>query len=195
MPIEELSQLYRSRSFGFYYCDSKADALALVKALIPKGSTTSIGGSVTLQQCGIQNWLETWFMGKYLDRYAQKGDEVFKAALTCDTYLTSCNALTRSGSLHFMDRTGNRVAAIAYGPKQVLVVSGINKLVDDDAAALQRIKTIAAPLNAKRLNVACPCVKGCCQYDPNCLCQKYLKIEQGMNRRIKVILINESLGY
>ena len=195
MPIEELSQLFRSRSFGFYYCDSKDDALALVKALIPKGSSTSLGGSITLQQCGIQNWLETWFMGKYLDRYTQKNDEVFKAALTCDTYLTSCNALTKTGSLHFMDRTGNRVAAIAYGPKQVLVVTGINKLVDDDGAALKRIYTIAAPLNAKRLAVPCPCVSGCCHHESNCLCQKYLKTEQGMNQRIKVILVNESLGY
>ena len=195
MTIEELSHHYRARGFGFYYCDTSSDALALVKALIPKGSTASIGGSITLQQCGIQNWLETWFAGKYLDRYNQKSDEVFKAALTCDVYLTSCNALDEEGTLYFMDGNGNRVAAVSYGPKQVLVVAGINKLVADESTARQRIQTIAAPRNANRLGKDCPCVNGSCHWKSDCLCQKYLRVSNGDNQRIKLILINEALGY
>lgn len=190
MTIEELSHLYRSRSFGFYYCDQRDDALSLLKVLIPKGSSASIGGSVTLQQCGIQNWLETWFAGKYLDRYTQQTDEVFKAALTCDVYLSSCNAFTKQGALHFMDRTGNRVAPIAYGPKKVFIVTGINKLVDDDQTALDRINTIAAPLNATRLSN----LQGTL-IEPSSLCKKHLIVRDGDDKRINMIVINESLGY
>lgn len=195
MTIEELSHVYRAHGFGFYYCDTKEDALALVKALIPKGSSASIGGSVTLQQCGIQNWLETWFAGKYYDRYSQDETEVFKAALGCDVYLSSCNALDHDGSLYFMDGRGNRVAAISYGPKQVIVIAGINKLVADENQARLRIQTIAAPQNAARLGRKCPCVNGQCQYQSDCLCQKYLRVSNGDNQRIKLVLVNEELGY
>lgn len=140
----------------------------------------------------------------YNDRY-QEGlsreelNDVFKKAFTSDIFITSTNALTTDGHLYNIDGTGNRVAAMIYGPKEVIVVAGKNKVFETEAEAINHIKTISAPANAVRLNKKTPCAKtGECK---NCLsadriCSSYVKLGYQVNAdRIKVIIVNEDLGY
>ena len=139
-----------------------------------------------------------------LDRYKEgltPSDikEVFRKSFFADAYLTSSNAVTEKGELYNVDGNGNRVAAMLYGPDQVIVVVGINKIVKDVEQAILRVKEIAAPANNKRLNKPNPCTKiGYCAdcNSPDRICNEYTLIKrQGVKGRIHVIIVNKELGY
>lgn len=193
------------------YVATKAEVVPLVKTLITEGSTIATGGSRTLDETGVTDLLRN---GNYIfyDRNNlalspdEKAEMTTKGA-TADVYLCSSNAITEKGVLYNVDGFSNRVAAIANGPKKVIVVAGINKIVPDIDAAIRRVKTIAAPLNTKRLNCDTYCrnagvcmgieggmTDGC--YSPARICCSYLvSAQQRVENRIHIILVGESLGF
>ncbi|MCL2294093.1 MAG: lactate utilization protein [Spirochaetes bacterium] len=193
---------FRQRGIeGHYFEDSKS-LIPFLKDLIPAGSLVSWGGSMTLNETGVLDFLRK---GKYkvLDRDAaetpEKLAELYIESFSADYYFTSANAITLDGMLVNIDGRGNRVAAMCYGPKNVIVIAGINKVAADEKEAISRIRNHAAPLNAIRLSKVTPCVSsGICEncFDPGCICS-YTVITRKSNipDRIKVFLVGEDLGY
>ena len=191
-------------------CD-REDVVPLIEKLVPAGSTVSVGGSVTLDETGV---LEHLRCGRYsfLDRYedgltAEQIGGIYRNSFGVDAYLCSSNAITEEGELYNVDGNANRIAALAFGPKNVIIVAGVNKIVKDIDEAVRRVKTVAAPKNAARLcrNIYCA-LKGCCValdggIGKGCdskdrICRHYLvSSKQAQYGRIKVILVNEELGY
>lgn len=177
----------------------------IVKSLIKKGEVISCGGSVSLAESGVMDLLKCGDY-KFIDR--TQYDDVRQAYLEsfdADTYFSSANALTEDGEIINVDGRCNRVAALLYGPKQVVYVIGANKIVPDIMSGFKRIKEIAAPKNTVRLNCDTPCAKtgkcisedlakGC--LSPQRICSGYvISSYQRDTDRVKVILCNESLGY
>lgn len=187
------------------YVDKKEEVIPKVLEFLKDGDKVSCGGSMTLFETGIVDYLRN---GKYdyLDRYdpnipAEKMDDLFREAFLCDTYFSSSNAITEKGELFNIDGRGNRVAPMIYGPKSVIVIAGYNKIVPDIHAAYERVKNIAAPANAKRLGYAIPCgsTGKCMQCNaPSKFCSLYTLIGYQLpirKDRIKVIIVGEDLGY
>jgi len=192
---------------NIYACsvDSKDDVIKKIEEFLKDGDKVSCGGSMTLFETGIIKYLANGRYN-YLDRYdksipADKMDDLFRAALTCDTYFSSSNAITQNGELVNIDGRGNRVAAMMYGPKSVIIIAGYNKIVPDIKFAYERIKKIAAPANAKRLGYPIPCAKTGECIDCNSeakFCSLFSVIGYQLpirKDRIKVILVKEELGY
>ncbi len=183
-----------------YYAKTCKDAIKLINELCAEGESVALGGCVTLFESGVIDHLRS---GKYqfYDRYAPEADvnQIYRQSFSCDTFFTSSNAITEQGELYNVDGNGNRVAAMIFGPKSVIVVAGYNKIVPDLEAARQRVRNTAAPANATRLDKKTPCkILGSCQ---NCqsderICAHYVVQAQQMTKgRIKVILVGEQLGY
>ncbi len=196
-----------------YYVDTKEDAQKLVRTLISKGDTLSCGGSVTLKQTGIYDIISSSDYN-FLDRSAcetpEQVEEVYRKTFCADAFFTSANAVTENGELYNVDGNSNRVAAILYGPKSVICVCGINKLVKNIGEAITRVKTKAAPPNTVRLGIETPCAKTgecvslkkddpemCegCHGDGRICCNYVVCAQQRHVNRIKVIIIGEEYGY
>ena len=187
---------------------------ALVKTLIKKGETISCGGSKTLDETGIYQMINSPDYN-FLDRSAPgmtrpEVEEVYRQTFRADTFFMSTNALTENGELYNVDGNSNRVAALLYGPKSVIVVCGINKIVKNIDEAIKRVKTIAAPQNTIRLGIETPCGKTgecvslrkenpelCdgCHGDTRICCNYVVSAQQRHIDRIKVIIIGEEYGY
>lgn len=190
-----------ARHFEAYYCTDTQSACEKLLSLIPEGDTVAWGGSQTLSEIGAQDLLRA--RGQSLiDRDTAKTPEernaIMRAALTCDTFLMSSNAISEDGQLVNMDGNGNRVAALIYGPRQVIVVAGLNKVAKDLDAAIARVRGTAAPTNAQRFNVTTPCkITGTCAdcKSPDCICANMVitRICKPAGK-IKVILVGENLG-
>ena len=191
----------RKNRFEAHYLPTKEELLSKVIELMPAGCSCSMGGSVTLAESGVRQYLEKGGNFTYFDRNAPGAnmDEVNHNALNCDVYFSSTNAITLDGKLYNMDGRANRVAAICYGPKKVVIVAGYNKIVTDIPAAQQRMREICAPANALRLGYKTPCgAAGICQ---DCkadqrMCSQELITGWQMNPgRICVLIIGEQCGY
>ncbi len=184
--------------------DNAKEALDKVMHLIPKEAKVGIGSSVTVREIGLVEAIEkqgnTIFMdwGKPLEL-----EEKFRkrrAGLTSDVYLASSNAITLSGQLVNIDGIGNRVAAMIFGPKKVILIAGANKLVDTLDEAFARIRNIACPLNGKRGNLKTPCaMTGKCTIDcdsPDRMCKVTVILERKPSLSdITIVLVGENLGY
>ena len=194
-----------------FYVPTAAEVLEKVASLLHEGDTVAVGGSETLKETGV---LELLRSGRYrfLDRYvpglnAEQVRRLFIESFDADAYLCSANAITMNGELYNVDGNSNRVAALCYGPRSVIVVAGCNKLVPDLPAAIARVKRTAAPANAIRLNCETYCAKtGVCRgadggMADGCdasrrICCSYLvSAHQREPGRIKVILVGEPLGF
>jgi len=193
----------KANGFKVIYADNSKEALDKVMSLIPREAKVGIGGSVTVRDIGLVEAIKKQnnpiFMdwGKPLE--LKEKLKVRKEALTSDVYLTSSNAITLQGQLVNIDGTGNRVSAMIFGPKKVIVVAGVNKLVDTLDEALARIRNIAGPLNAKRLNLNTPCaLTGKCTdcNSPDRMCKVTVILEKKPNLSdITIVLVGENLGY
>ncbi|APM40847.1 lactate utilization protein [Clostridium kluyveri] len=200
----------RSRKFEAYYCDNAIDAAEKALSLIPESSSVSWGGSVTLEEIEL---IERIYQGNFIiiDRdKAQTMDErydLMRQSLLCDTYLTSFNAISEDGVLINIDSVGNRVAAITFGPKNVIAVIGMNKVCKTVEDAVARARTYAAPINAQRCSSnpflhppkKTPCVIngacGNCKAE-DCICSYVIETRMCKTPgRIKIILVGESLGF
>lgn len=190
------------RQIAGYYCPSKEAALDLALSLTDEGSTIGFGGSMTLVETGLLDALK---VGNYkcLDRGAATSREevleIYQASFAADTYFMSSNAITLDGQLVNIDGNGNRVAALIYGPKQVILMVGMNKVAPDVDSAIKRVRHTAGPANAIRLDRATPCTKtGHCHdcQSPECICSNtVITRRSAIKNRLKVILIGDVLGY
>lgn len=192
----------RSRHFDAYYCADKAEALEKALELIPKGASVGWGGAMSAQQIGLMDAVKA---GEYnvidRDKCATAEEKVAaqKKCLTADVFLTGANALSIDGEMVNIDGTGNRVAAIVYGPEMILVVAGMNKVEDTLEDAITRARTVAAPINKQRFPNATPCeVTGTCAdcKSEGCICNQILITRHCRPAgRIKFIIVGEELGF
>jgi len=186
------------------YAETADEACRQVLDRIPEGSRVGYGGSLTLEQLGLK---ETIRKGNYTllyrhlyDMSQAEQDKVRRESIFSDVFLTSTNALTMDGQLVNIDGFGNRVAALIFGPPKVIVVAGVNKIVPDYAAAVNRIKNYVAPIHAKRRNRDLPCATtGFCVncHSPERFCNALVVIEHQYLKnkdRITVVIVGEELG-
>ncbi|MGG7179241.1 lactate utilization protein [Clostridium paraputrificum] len=186
-----------------YLVKNNEELILKIKEIVPEGSKVGCGGSMTLFETGVIDYLRSNNY-EFLDRYKEGLNQeelvkIYKDSFFTDAYFTSSNAITEKGELYNVDGNGNRVAAMLYGPEKVIVVCGVNKIVKDLEAAINRNREICAPTNSKRLDKSTPCTKtGYCM-DCNSkdrICNEYTVIKrQGRKDRIHVIFLNEDIGY
>lgn len=193
----------KKNNFAAAYCQTKQDALEYILTLIPAEGTVGIGGSATVIELGLLDKLAAqgtvMFNHGLPDLSAEAKLELRRKQLTCDVFIASTNAVTMDGKLVNTDGAGNRVAAMIFGPKKVVIVTGVNKIVKNIAEAEKRIELYAAPINNKRLNTPNPCVKtGECMdcQGPTRICN----VTTIMNKRpmltdIHVVIVGEQLGF
>ena len=192
----------KSRHFDAYYCSTKEEALEKARSLIPAGASVGWGGCVSCQQIGL---LDAVRAGEYkaLDRdkcnTPEERDNLMHQCLLADTFLTGANAISLDGQMVNIDGNGNRVAAIIYGPRQVIVVAGMNKVVDTLDAAITRARTVAAPINQQRFGLPNPCTAtGSCAdcKSETCICNHIVVTRHCRPvGKIKFILVGEDLGF
>ena len=192
----------KARHFDAYYCATKEEALEKALSLIPAGSTVGWGGSMSCQQIGLIDAIRGGDF-RAMDRDAcatpEEREECMRNALLAHTFLTSANAISLDGQMVNIDGNGNRVAAIVYGPKQVLVIAGMNKVEDSLQAAINRARTVAAPMNQQRFGLPNPCTAtGSCAdcKSETCICNHILVTRHCRPvGKIKFILVGEELGF
>lgn len=191
-----------SRNMEAYYVKTKEEALEKALELIPEGSSISWGGTMSAQEIGLTDALHKGNYDLYDREQVETREEKEKIAhqaLNCDFFIGSTNALSEDGVLVNVDGNANRVAAFAYGPKNVLLIVGMNKVVKTEADAMSRARNEAAPINAQRFGVDTPCVKnGSCFNckSPQCICCQILITRfSKVPKRTKIILVDENLGF
>lgn len=210
--IKKTGENLIKNNMEFYYAESKKDVLPVVASLIKKGDVITNGGTMTMAECGIAELLNSPDY-TYLDRTGKSREEVeeiYTKAFSADVYISSSNAITEDGILYNVDGNSNRISALAYGPKSVIIIAGYNKIVKDLKEAEIRVKRESAPINCVRLDCNTYCKeKGECislakperQFTDGCsgddrICCNYLiSAKQRKKNRIKVILVGEELGY
>ncbi|MBO4343052.1 MAG: lactate utilization protein [Clostridia bacterium] len=203
LKMERTANSLRRNNMFCECADNCEDALEIIRELLTEGDTICAGGSMTLEESGVMNMLKE---GPYnfLDRNRpgitnEERRDIYTAAFSSDVFITSSNAITEKGELYNVDGNGNRVSAMIYGPKSVIVVAGYNKIVKDLKEAETRVKEIAAPANAIRLSCGTPCTESgkCmeCMHENRICADTVIMSRQRVKERIKVILIGEALGY
>jgi hypothetical protein len=196
-----IKNLARRQMEGFY-CPDKESAVKKALELMPEGASVAWGGSMTLAETGLLSAVK---VGPYqvIDRDSAKTPKERRALygqICCaDFFLMSTNAITLEGELVNVDGTANRVAFLCFGPQEVIILAGMNKLVKDVAAGYDRARNMAAPPNTLRLNRKTPCAAtgrcGDCQSPESICCQTVITRRSSVPGRIKVILIGEELGF
>lgn len=185
------------------YCPTSQEAKEKALSFLNENSLVSFGGSMTLGETGTLDALRESSSIRLLDRATAKTPEeaadIYHQALLADTYFMGCNAITAQGELVNIDGTGNRVAALIYGPKQVILMAGMNKIVPTIEEAVNRVRNTATPPNCIRLDKKTPCAStGVCHdcLSGDCICNQIVVTRRnGIPGRIKVILVGETLGY
>ena len=198
----KVAEALNKRFFEAYYCSDRESGLQKVLELIPQNHVVSWGGTSTVDELGIKDALRQRgqdVIDRDTAKDAQERKEMLKKALTCDTFLMSSNAISYDGELVTIDGTGNRVAALCFGPDQVVVVAGMNKVAGDLDDAMGRARQVAAPINAQRFQLKTPCsVNGLCGNckGADCICAQIVTTRVCKPAgRIKVVLIGEDLGF
>lgn len=190
------------RHFDAIYCNTKAEALKKALEWIPEGAVVGWGGALSAQQIGLMDAVNS---GSYqaIDRDACKTpaerEQAMKDCMFADVFLTGANALSLDGQMVNVDGNGNRVGAIVYGPKTVLVIAGMNKVADSLDDAITRARTVAAPMNQQRFGLNNPCtVTGTCAdcKSETCICNQIVITRHCRPAgRIKFIIVGEELGF
>lgn len=198
---ELLVKNLRSRHFEACYVPDCAQALEKALELIPQDSLVGWGGAMSAQQIGLLDALRA---GPYqvLDRDTaqtpQEREAIMRRCLGSDVFLCGANALSLDGQMVSIDGNGNRVAAIVYGPRSVVVIAGMNKVCDTLEDALRRARTVAAPRNKQRFPAKTPCGQtGTCAdcISPECICNQILITRHCKPAgRIKFVLVGQDLG-
>ena len=196
-----IKQLQR-RHMEAFYCPTATEAVEKVSSLIADGSSVTWGGSMTIRDMGIPDALRQRGTLNVLDRdlveTPEEKAEMYLRAFSADVYLSSANAISEDGVIVNIDGNGNRVAAITWGPKQVIFIIGVNKIAQTVEAALTRARSTASPINAARFEIQTPCqVDGVCH---NCnsadsICNYVHFLRNSPRGKHKVILVGENWGY
>ena len=200
--MQELMDSLKKRNINGYFVSSKDEALNKALELIPANSSVGFGGSVTLEQIGILDILRQRKDIELLDRTKVKDPkqlhELYARMFSCDVFLSSSNAITEKGQIVNVDGRGNRVAAITFGPKNVIIIVGKNKITCDLDAAVDRIRKVACPLNVKRLkelSESSP-VASTIEITEEKIWGQVSIIERQLDKdRIHVIIVDENLGF
>ena len=206
LRVENTLKSLRRNGFEALYLPTVEKAVSKVLGMVPEGAIIGIGGSVTLREMGLLKALEErgveladHWEARRLGASSEEVMRIRRLHLNSDVFITSTNAVTEKGELINIDGGGQRVAAMIFGPKKVIVVSGINKIVRDVEEGLWRARNVAAPINAKRLNKKAPCaVSGVCSdCDSNDrICNATTIIHRKLsNTEMTIIIIGEDLGY
>lgn len=199
---ESIIKNLEKRGMEGYFFEDSASCVNAISDLIPAGSIISWGGSETIKECGLMDALKR---GEYelIDRLSAATPEesrlLYSKAVLADYYLMSTNAITYDGELVNIDGNGNRVACLIHGPKNVIIVVGMNKFCTNVEEAVNRVRNSASPANANRLNRQTPCnFTGHCGdcLSPDCMCNQIVVTRRsGQKGRIKVFFVAENLGY
>lgn len=193
-----------SNGFTARYCPTPQEAADYIMAEAGDAVTIGFGGSMSIVGLEVETRLRD--LGKQILNHGSSTfslDEkldIMRRQLTCDLFLSGCNALTLSGELVNIDGVGNRVAAMIFGPRKVIVVAGRNKLVDGSVQdAIMRVKNWATPPNAKRLNYNTPCARtGFCSNcnSPERICRATTVIDRKPRLTdLQVLVVNADLGF
>jgi hypothetical protein len=199
---DTLIEKFNMRGIEGYYVDNKEEALGMVKRFLTPGCSIGWGGSETLKEIGLFEYLERSDY-ELIDRSQAKTPEekreIYAKTVMADFYFMSSNAITLNGELVNIDGNGNRAACLIHGPKNVVIVAGMNKIATDVEAAIERVRNFASPPNAVRLGTKTPCAEygrcGNCLQDDCLCCQVVVTRRSRQLNRIKVVLVGEELGY
>ena len=188
-----------SRNMSGYYASDREEAKKIALSLIPEGSLITMGGGQSVWDIGLPQALKE---GNYnfLDRnLVEDKRAAMLAAYDADVFLASANAITEDGVMVNIDGNANRVSALAFGPKKLVLIVGMNKVCPDVDAAMKRARNVAAPINAQRFGLSTPCAKtGSCMNckSPDTICCQFLITRFSRHPgRIHVILVNDVLGF
>lgn len=213
--IEKTASALRRNNMQVIFAETKEDIKDIVSEMLFDGCTITSGGSVSLQESGVLDLINSPEYN-FLDRLKpgiteEEKQEVFKSTIGCDFFFCSTNALTENGELVNVDGFCNRISAIAFGPKKVVMVVGANKIVKDVNEGFLRIKKISSPKNCLRLGIDSPCAKlghcvsleksdnpditAGCEFAHRICCSYLINAHQRIKDRITVILCKDSLGY
>ena len=204
--LTDLKAALESNNFEVYLADNKDKAYKIViEDIMPplNAKTISWGGSMTFQATGLYKDLKSNSNLEVLDTFDKKippdeKNELRRQALLVDLFITGTNAVTESGQLVNLDMIGNRIGALTFGPKWVIILVGRNKIAADLDEAMFRVKNYVAPVNSMRLDKKTPCVKtSYCEEckSPDRICNTWTITEKSFPKgRVKVVLINEDLG-
>ncbi|MGB4503787.1 MAG: lactate utilization protein [Syntrophaceticus sp.] len=200
---DRVVEALKRNDFEAVFFSRRDEAVQFILNSVKPGMSVGCGGSATIKELGIpekarEKGAEILDHGQ-ADLSPEEKQDVRRRELVCDLFLSSTNAITLDGCLVNVDGNGNRVAALSFGPKKVIVVAGINKICSDINAAFERIKNCAAPMNNKRLELSNPCaVAGVCM---NCntesrICRIYSVLKKRpMSTDFTVVLVGDNLGY
>ena len=198
--MEKLINSFKNCGYDAHFVKTKEEALELSKTYIKSGMSVGLGGSVSVQEIGLLDYLlnkkDITLFNQYEDGISM--DENIhrrRQGLVSDIFVTSTNAITKDGKLVNADGSGNRVAAFSYGPKNVLVIVGINKIVENLEAGFKRIMEVAAIKNIERINNKAIEMGKEPKYNIDNIANKFSWVKADDKDRIIIILINEELGY
>lgn len=203
LKIERLKKALERNNMTCEVFNTEEELHDYFKTIFKDQKVVAVGGSMSLDEMHVLDLIRASDV-KFLDRYAkgltkEEINAIHHETFNADIYLTSTNAMTTDGCLYNIDGNGNRVAAMIYGPKDVYVVAGVNKIFESEEEAIDHIKNVSAPANAIRLHrqtgcaVAGKCVN--CMSDQR-ICASYVKLaRQGNKDRIHVIIMRQELGY
>ena len=199
---EKMIKNLKNRHFEGVYCENKEQALKQALAWIPEGSSVGWGGARSAQEIGLMDAVRA---GNYraIDRDQAKTPaekhQIEKDCLNADVFITGANGLSLDGQMVNIDGNGNRVAAIIYGPETVIVIAGMNKVMDTVEEAVKRARTVAGPMNEQRFLGNTPCaVTGICGdcKSEDCICNQIVITRHCRpSGRIKFIMVGEELGF
>lgn len=215
LKIEKTMENLRLNNMKPYYANTKDEVCKIVKDMLFKGAVITAGGSMSLKESGVWEIMESPEY-RFYDRTKpgitdEERLEAFRMAIGCDFFFCSSNAVTENGELINVDGNANRISSIAFGPKKVVMIVGVNKIVKDIDEGFLRVKKIAAPKNGVRLKTGTPCEKtgrcialeknDCPDITDGCRCKTRMCADylisafQREKDRINVIFCGENLGY
>ena len=202
LQVERTIKALKKNNFEARYFPKASEALAELWKMIPEGATVGVGGSLTLNQVDLANEIQKRSV-KFLNPFAkglsmEEGDKIRREIFSADVFIASSNAVTEDGKLFNIDATGNRVGPMIYGPRKVILLCGVNKIVNDLAEAQKKVQEWTAPMNVKRLGYKPPCgVTGQCSdcSSPERICNAYVVLAKKPRRTdYMIFLIGEELG-
>ena len=188
-----------SRNMNGYYAATREEARAKALELIPEGSSVTMGGATSAHEIGLVQAVREGSY-RFIDR--NSFDDPRRALTECygaDVFLTSANAITEDGVMVNIDGAANRIAALAFGPRKLVFIVGMNKVCPDVDTAIKRARNVAAPINAQRFGLSTPCSKtgACadCKSADSICCQMLITRFAMDENRVHVVLVNDNLGF
>ena len=202
IQAETIIKNLEKRNMEGYYFASAAACTEAILSTLPKGSVIGWGGSESIKECGLLEEIQKGgyeLLDRSLARTPEESRQIYAKTVLADYYLMSTNAITLGGELIKIDGNGNRVACLIQGPSHVIIIAGMNKVVSDVPGGVARVRNMASPANAIRLNRNLPCAaSGVCHdcLSPECFCNQIVVTRRSMHPgRIKIYLVGEELGY